>query len=88
MRQLGRFMALHPRRLPVATAVVPAVAAPLGASVIEHLSTGGFDDPASQATVAARRIRGILRVSDPDDPLARRRRSTRSDRFGTKGMIL
>ncbi|MFN2390138.1 MAG: MMPL family transporter [Actinomycetota bacterium] len=66
MTALGRFVARHPRRVLVVTAVLLAIAAPVGASVVGHLSTGGFDDPSSESAIAAARVQEIFGVSDPD----------------------
>jgi putative drug exporter of the RND superfamily len=66
MRRLGAFVARHPRRLLLATGAVLLTAGIFGASVTEHLSTGGFEDPASESARAAARIEDLFGVSDPD----------------------
>lgn len=66
MRRLGRFVARRPRATLVASVLVLAVAAPFGASVVDHLSTGGFNDPSSESTRAAERIQEVFGVGDPD----------------------
>ncbi|MDQ3952972.1 MAG: MMPL family transporter [Actinomycetota bacterium] len=66
MERLGRFVVRHPRRLLVVSAVFVALGAAVGPSVSAHLSSGGFDDPSSEAAHAAQRIEGIFGVSDPD----------------------
>ena len=66
MERLGRFLARHPRRILVVSAVFVAFGALVGPSVSAHLSSGGFDDPSSESAQAARRIERIFGVSDPD----------------------
>ncbi|HEX2058822.1 MAG TPA: MMPL family transporter [Actinomycetota bacterium] len=66
MERLGRYLARHPRRMLVLTFVFVALGAAVGPSVSAHLSSGGFDDPSSEAAHAAERIERIFGVSDPD----------------------
>ena len=66
MERLGRFVAAHPRRLLVVSALFIALAGAAGAGVADHLSTGGFEDPASESTHAAARIERLFGVADPD----------------------
>jgi putative drug exporter of the RND superfamily len=66
MERLGRFVSLHPRMLLVASALFIAAAGILGAGVADHLSTGGFEDPASESTRAAARIEEAFGIADPD----------------------
>jgi putative drug exporter of the RND superfamily len=75
MSRLGRFVVGHPRRLLVVTFVLLGIAGALGASVVEHLSTGGFDDPSSESARAAARIERIFGVGDPDFVLLVKARS-------------
>jgi RND superfamily putative drug exporter len=66
MERLGRFVSRHPGKLLVASALFIAAAGFLGAGVADHLSTGGFEDPASESTRAAARIERIFGIADPD----------------------
>jgi putative drug exporter of the RND superfamily len=66
MHRLGRFVARNPRKLLIASVIFLALAGILGGSVVEHLSTGGFEDPSSESTLAARRVEEIFGISDPD----------------------
>jgi putative drug exporter of the RND superfamily len=66
MERLGRFVSLHPRMLLVVSALFIAAAGVLGAGVADHLSTGGFEDPASESTRAAARIEQAFGIADPD----------------------
>ena len=66
MRRLGRFVVRHPRRLLVGSAAFVVLAGLLGAGVVDHLSTGGFEDPASESTRAAARIEELFGIADPD----------------------
>ncbi|MFN2526443.1 MAG: MMPL family transporter [Actinomycetota bacterium] len=66
MRRLGRFVVRHPRRLLIVSALLLALAGGLGASVVDHLSTGGFEDPDSESSRAAMRIEKAFGVADPD----------------------
>jgi RND superfamily putative drug exporter len=66
MERLGRFVTRHPRALLVASALFIAAAGALGAGVADHLSTGGFEDPASESTRAAARIERVFGIADPD----------------------
>jgi RND superfamily putative drug exporter len=75
MERLGRFVTRHPRRLLVASALFIAAAGILGAGVADHLSTGGFEDPASESTRAAAAIERKFGVADPDVVLLVRARS-------------
>lgn len=66
MRRLGRFIVSHSRHLLLASGVFIALAGALGAGVADHLSTGGFEDPASESTRAAARIEEAFGIADPD----------------------
>ncbi|MGH2729037.1 MAG: MMPL family transporter [Actinomycetota bacterium] len=66
MRRLGLFVVRHPSKVLIVSGVFVALAGALGAGVAEHLSTGGFEDPASESTRAAARIEEAFGVSDPD----------------------
>ncbi|MGH2813435.1 MAG: MMPL family transporter, partial [Actinomycetota bacterium] len=66
MRRLGLFVVRHPSKVLIVSAVFVALAGALGAGVAEHLSTGGFEDPASESTRAAARIEEAFGISDPD----------------------
>jgi len=50
----------------MATVAVLVVAGAAGATVVEHLSTGGFDDPSSESAVTAAEIERTFGVADPD----------------------
>ncbi|HEX2294028.1 MAG TPA: MMPL family transporter [Actinomycetota bacterium] len=63
---MGRFLARHPRRILAVTAIFVALGGVVGPSVSEHLSSGGFDDPSSEAAAAGRRIEAIFGAGDPD----------------------
>jgi RND superfamily putative drug exporter len=49
LSRLGRLTVRHRKIILIVTAVVFAVAGAFGGSVAEHLSSGGFDDPASES---------------------------------------
>jgi RND superfamily putative drug exporter len=66
MQRLGRFVVRHPRGLLIASALFILLAGGLGAGVADHLSTGGFEDPASESTRAAARIQEAFGIADPD----------------------
>ncbi len=66
MGRLGRFVVGHPRMLLVASVIFIALAGAFGAGVADHLSTGGFEDPASESTRAAARIEEAFGIADPD----------------------
>ncbi|HEX2240594.1 MAG TPA: MMPL family transporter [Actinomycetota bacterium] len=66
MRRLGHFVVRHPRRILIVSVLLIALAGAVGASVVDHLSTGGFEDPASESTRAAARIEEVFGIADPD----------------------
>lgn len=66
MSRLGRFIVRHARGVLVASVVVLVLAGAAGATVMEHLSTGGFDDPGSESFQASVRAEQLFGVSDPD----------------------
>ncbi len=55
-----------PRTILIASVAFIVLAGAVGASVVDHLSTGGFEDPASESTEAAARIEALFGVADPD----------------------
>lgn len=66
MRAVGTFTVRHAKQLLIASALVVVVAGLAAASVVDHLSSGGFEDPSSESTIAAHRIEQIFGVADPD----------------------
>ena len=66
MRRLGRFVIRQPRKLLVASVIFIALAGVLGSGVVDHLSSGGFEDPDSESTRAAARIEEAFGIADPD----------------------
>ena len=66
MQSLGHLIVARAKRILLVTGVLLLVAGFIGSGVLEHLSTGGFDDPNSEAALTAARAQEIFGVSDPD----------------------
>jgi putative drug exporter of the RND superfamily len=66
MHGLGEMIVGRARMILVATVVLLALAGMAGVGVVDHLSTGGFDDPNSEAARTAARAEEIFGASDPD----------------------
>lgn len=66
MRRLGQLTVARAPGIVGATVVLLALAGVVGLGVIDHLSTGGFDDPNSEAARTAARAEEIFGASDPD----------------------
>ncbi|MGH8993970.1 MAG: MMPL family transporter, partial [Acidimicrobiia bacterium] len=54
--RLARFLIRHQRPVLGAAGLFFVVAGALGGSVAEHLSRGGFDDPAAESVLARHRL--------------------------------
>jgi RND superfamily putative drug exporter len=63
---LGRFTVRHRRAVLVATVLALVVAAVIGGGVFSRLSSGGFDDPASESTRAADELADRFGTGSPD----------------------
>ena len=63
---LGAFVVRRRRLVLVATGVIFLLAGVVGGGVAEHLTTGGFDDPHSEAALAADALEKEFGVSDPN----------------------
>jgi len=66
VRRLGRLVLRRPRLILAAAAVVLVVAAAFGGHVKEHLSAGGFADPASPSARAAARLESRFATGAPN----------------------
>ena len=64
--RLGRFAVARRKSVLVGTAVFFLVAAGLGGGVASRLSSGGFDDPASESSRAAEQIKHEFGKQEPD----------------------
>lgn len=65
MRRLGGFITHHPKGVLAATVIVLVLAGAVGGSVVEHLSTGGFEDLGSESSRAANTIEEKFGIGDP-----------------------
>jgi putative drug exporter of the RND superfamily len=66
LARLGRFSVRHRKAVLVGTAVFFVLAAALGSGVASKLSSGGFDDPASESSRARDEIEREFGDQDPD----------------------
>src|SRR5438094_6496748 len=64
--RLGGLAVARPKVVLAATAAFFALAGLAGSGVVNHLSTGGFDDTNSQATRAQKTLERVFRQGNPD----------------------
>jgi len=64
--RLGRFTVRRHRRILVATLVAFAVAGVVGGGVADHLSSGGFENPAAESIQAKRMVENQFGGGDPN----------------------
>ena len=64
--RLGGLAVARPKVVLAATAAFFALAGLAGSGVVNHLSTGGFDDTNSQATRAQRTLERVFGQGNPD----------------------
>ena len=66
LSRLGRFSVRHRKGVVAATALLAVLAALLGGGVARRLTTGGFDDPASESQRAKRVLEQRFHQGDPN----------------------
>ncbi|MBA3653272.1 MAG: MMPL family transporter [Actinobacteria bacterium] len=66
MQRLARAVIRRRRAILIAAALAFPVAGVLGAPVAQHLSAGGFTDPAAQSTRAGERINALFHTGEPN----------------------
>jgi putative drug exporter of the RND superfamily len=64
--RLGQFAVARPKTILVATAAFFVVSGMAGNGLLQHLSTGGFDDTSSQATRAQQTLERVFGQGNPD----------------------
>src|SRR3954452_22475162 len=64
--RLGRWAVARPKTILVTAAAFLLIAGLAGNGLIQHLSTGGFDDTSSQATRAQRTLERVFGQGNPD----------------------
>jgi RND superfamily putative drug exporter len=63
---LGRFTVRHRIAVLVASGLLVAAAGPLGSSVVGELTSGGFEDPNAESTIAADELEETFRSGEPN----------------------